>query len=374
MTSEPRPQRAAAEVRAFRRGVLVALASALLALPGATPANRGSDPLRGELERWAAFAHDTTGSDPFSRQVKPGAAPVLDLALAQLRNGRRWYALHRLAAVYANLGAAERMSSRRGADLGEPAFEREHARLARELAPDFLPPTGATFAAVTPSAVRAVAEASYLQMRPYFDSSLDYGRSTQPEFGLFYMSASLAQRDFAAFCRRLSAPTSRRAPALRSIRPEIDRLQSEMIAEYRPPLSVERHSEFIAASSALKEARALDQLGLRHGALLRYLQAVARNAPLRARPATLPPDSIAAALARYAARFAAGGVDHGIGELFVELGQVEAELAPGTSPALASAIVAEVLPDYLAALAPAPSTPRPVPAAVTVTLVRWPFT
>jgi hypothetical protein len=354
--------------------VLVVLAAALLALPGATPASRDGDPLRSELERWAAFAHDTSATDAFSRQVKPGAVPVLDLALAQLDHGRRWYALHRLAAVYANLGAAERMASRTKADLGEPAFEREHARLSRELAPDFMPPTGATFAAVTPGVVRAVAEASYLQMRPYFDSSLDYGRSTQPEFGLFYMSAALAQRDFAAFCRTLSAPASRRAPVLRSIRPEIDRLQSEMIAEYRPPLSVERHSEFIAASSALKEARALDALGLHHGALLRYLQAVARNAPLRAKPAVPPPDSITAALARFAERFASGDIDHSIGELFVQLGQVDAESAPGTSPALASAIVSEVLPDYLAALAPAPRAPRPATAAVTVTLVRWPFT
>ena len=357
------------------RGVLVLLALALLALPGATPQQRDADALRAEIVRWSEFAHDTTSTDDFSKQVKPGSAPVLEQALIQLGRGRRWYALHRLAAVYANLGAAERLSKRSAADLGAPAFERDHARLEREWTRELLPPVPAAFTSLAPAAVRAVAEAAAMQVRPYFESSLEYGRSTEPGSGLFYMSAALAQHDFVAFCRRLSDPgTARTAPHLRSFRPEIDRLQAEMIAEYQPPLSVDRHAEFIGASAALKEARALDERGLYHGALLRYLQAVARNAPLRATPSTLPPDSLRAVLARYEARFAGDASDHSIGELFVQLGLVDAEAAPGTSPPLACAIATQVLPAYLAALGPAPPAHTPVAAVATVTLVRWPFT
>ncbi|MEQ1831735.1 MAG: hypothetical protein ABL977_01685 [Candidatus Eisenbacteria bacterium] len=359
----------------LHRGVFALLAIALLALPGATPQERDADPLRAEIVRWSTFAHDTTSTDDFSQQVKPGSAPVLEQALAQLGHGRRWYALHRFAAVYANLGAAERMAARSKADLGAPAFERDHARLEREWTRELLPPAPAAFASLAPAAVRAVAEAAAMQVRPYFESSLEYGRSTEPGSGLFYMSAALAQHDFVAFCRRLSDPaTARRTPQLRSIRSEIDRLQAQMIAEYQPPLSVDRHAEFIGASAALKEARALDERGLHHGALLRYLQAVARNAPLHATPTTLPPESLRAVLARYEVRFAADASDHSIGELFVQLGLVNAEAAPGTSPPLACAIATQVLPAYLAALAPAPAARTPVAALATVTLVRWPFT
>ena len=50
------------------------------------------------------------------------------------------------------------------------------------------------------------------------------------------------------------------------------------------------------------------------------------------------------------------------------------EAAPGTSPALSSTIATRVLPRYIAALEPVRATEAPAGAAVTVTLVRWPFT
>jgi len=180
----------------------------------------------------------------------------------------------------------------------------------------------------------------------------------------------------AAFCRAFAAPAGRAAPPLRSIHPELEALENDMVAVYRPPLSIDHHGEFIAASSSLKEARELDAAGLYHGALLRYLQAEQLFAPLRpSNPPPLAAEALTRKLEEHADRLKAGGIDHSLGEMFLELAEAEVANAPqGTSPAGASLLATDVLPRYFAALAPAPQeTPRPAPQ-LAVTLVRWPYT
>ncbi len=144
---------------------------------------------------------------------------------------------------------------------------------------------------------------------------------------------------------------------------------------YRPPASIDRHAEFIGLGSALNEARELSVLGLRHGALLRYLQAVQRFAPLKSGDSPLDARAAADRLEAWKARLAVSGADHSIGELFLEAAEAElAGAAAGGPLPVASAVVTEVLPRYLEALEPsAPRKPLP-PAEVTVTLVRWPYT
>jgi hypothetical protein len=210
-------------------------------------------------------------------------------------------------------------------------------------------------------------EAARAQVRGYYKASLDYAHNTMPDQGYYYLGTAEGQRAVAAFCQTLTAPSNLRAPALRSIRPELRSLEAEMLAVYQPPLSVERHGEFIVASSTLKEARELDAAGLHHGALLRYLQAAQIFAPLRQPPTPpLAADALAAKLREHAARLSAGGIDHSLGQLFLEMAQSEAENAP--------VIASDILPRYFAALEPAPpEAPQPEPQ-VTVTLVRWPYT
>jgi hypothetical protein len=136
---------------------------------------------------------------------------------------------------------------------------------------------------------------------------------------------------------------------------------------------VDRHREFIVANSTLKEARELHALGLHHGALLRYLQAAVRVAPLRAGAASSDasvPDKLKALEARLG-----GGVDHSIARLLLEWAQADlAEHASDGQTAIATAIANDALPRYFAALAPARARPARPPAAVSVTLVRWPYT
>lgn len=345
-----------------------ALALALAATPA--PAATPGDPLAAEVAAWAAFARDTNATDELSRAVKPQAATVLAQAQAALAAGRRAFALHRLSAVRSNLGGLRYVGTLGAGATSDSVFAAEWARTGALLHAD----SAARFDTVTPAEVRAVAEAAYAQIGHLHEASLEYGQSTMASTGLFYIGATLGHRDFVTFCRSLATAEARRAPPLRSLARELTALQDTMLRAYRPPASVDRHPEFIAASAALKEARELDARGLRHGALLRYLQAVARTAPLLA---TGPPPAhgvVAGDLAAFRSRVSDRAVDHGIGRLFVEMAETEQEASRDTSSALAVAIVGDVLPRYFAALEPARAVPSAGAPEVTVTLVRWPFT
>ena len=273
-----------------------------------------------------------------------------------------------MASVRTDLEAARYLREQIAAGHSDAAgFEAEWVRVGRLLKPQLGQPSPGWLDGVEPAAIRAIGEAALPQVRLYHEASLDYGRNTMPESGLFYLGAALAQRDLAAMCRRLSASSGDGAPPLRALGGELDALEEELLAAYRPPASIDHHAEFIAASASLKEARELDAAGLRRGALLLYLQAALRSAPLRApSPAGDPRAELRALEQRLT-----GPVDHTIGRLFLEMAQADLEEEPGARPA---AIARDVLPRYFAALGPAPA-PRPVPRPrVTVTLVRWPFT
>jgi hypothetical protein len=366
-----------------RRAVFLGVALALSVLTlGTRASSRGSakntaDLLAAEIERWSRFLQDHESGAEDWAQVKALSEPVLAEARAALSSGRRLFALQRLAAARVLLSASAYVGERTDAERREEkAFEAERARMAGVLSADLGPPKPSAFDGVRPAAVRALGEAALPQVRIFYDTSLEYARNTMPDAGLFYIGEARAQREFGELCRNLSEPApGPREPPLRALGRELDALESRLLAAYRPPASIDRHSEFIAASSTLKEARELDAAGLRHGALLRYLQALQRAALLA--PAAAPADvaSVTARLTELDRRVAGSDLDHSVARLFLESAQAELETTgPGKSLERAPAIVAEVLPAYFAALAPAPpAAPRP-PARVTVTLVRWPYT
>lgn len=339
-------------------------------------ADDANDPLAAEIARWSAYLKENTATDESWSQLKQAVTPLLARADEDLRAGRRLLALLRLAAVRTNLAGSMYQSERSDGQRKDTArFEDEWARMGKVLQADLGTPSPSALEGVQPAAVRAIGEAALPQVRVFYEASLEYGRNTMPQYGLFYIGVAQSQRDFAAFCRTLSAPTPLRPPPVRTIRAELDALQSEMLAVYRPPASIEKHSEFIAASATVKEARELDAAGLRYGALLRYLQAAQRFAPLSTKPPSLSADALAEKLKELEKRLASGGLDNSIGRLMLEAAQSDmASAAPGKEAAVAAVIAADVLPRYFAALEPArPEAPRPAPQ-VTVTLVRWPYT
>jgi hypothetical protein len=349
---------------------VLALAFATGAAPGrgAEPADRLAD----EIARWSAFLRDSTATDEIWQQIKPGSQSTLGEAQEALRDGRRHLALLRLAAARANLAAAAYAQDPK---LRDPAgFEAEWTRMGRTLHDDLATPSPAALVDVRPAAVRAIGEAALPQARIYYEASLDYGRNTMAEAGLFYMGLAQAQREFAAFCRTLSSPSSEAPPPVRSLRPEIDALQDEVLAAYRPPASIDKHPEFIGVSSTLKEARELDAAGLRYGALLRYLQAALRFAPLRPPMAPLDAPALDERLGVFDKRLSAGGVDHSLGRLFLEVARAEAMRSPAPGSVGGRTVATDILPRYFAALEPSPPRPAAPEPHVTVTLVRWPYT
>jgi hypothetical protein len=390
------------------------LAGALTILPAACgrAADIGQaalppDPLAAEIQRWSALLRSNPAADETWKQVKGDSQPVIVSAEQALRDGRRLLALQRLAAARMYLAASTYLSQLPPARRKDPlAFEAEWARLGTVLRADLGKPAPAALDGVQPAAVRAVGEAVLPQVRIYYDTSIEYGRNTMAQAGLFYLGVAQAQRDLVSLCRQISAsmagPAVLPPPPLRALGGELDRLEGELLAAYRPPAAIDRHDDFILASSLLKEARELDAAGLRHGALLRYLQSAQRVALLRAAPAATavaPKTSetmktsetpgtpknrqtpqnndevLAASLRDLDARLAADPFDHSLGRLFLESAQADvASATPKKRPATAAVIAGDVLPRYFAALGPArPEPPRPAPE-VTVTLVRWPYT
>jgi hypothetical protein len=169
------------------------------------------------------------------------AAEGLHLAGRRARRGggERRPLVPRPAAPGSGAGESRRAGDRR-ADAAQArgdmkAFEAEWRRAGGELAADLKAPSPDAFAGVTPAAVRAIGEAALPQVRVFYDASLEYGRNTMAEAGFFYLASARSQKDFVAFCRSLARKDAGRDPALRSIAPEIDALESDLLALYRPP-------------------------------------------------------------------------------------------------------------------------------------------
>jgi len=333
--------------------------------------------LADELARLRAVLDDPSRTFELWNQIKPGSAAALADAEQALAAGRRTLALERIVAARNQLAAAAYTGDRlatAGQDLS--SLEAEWKRLGSSLRADLAAPAVASLATVRPAILRALAETAVSQARVYHDASLEYGRNTMPESGLFYLGAAQAQRDWVTTARDWSGSLAVGPPPARALGPEIDALQSVLLAAYRPPASIERHREFITASATLKEARELDAAGLRFGALLRFLQATSRVAQLKSMTAAQPDAAtIRERLREVEARITAAPVDHSVARLFVEQAQAALDRAGDAAvPPAAAAAVSDVLPAYFAALGPVgPSAAKTAPT-VRVTLVRWPYT
>ncbi len=350
-----------------------ALSLGLLAFGFAGQKGTGAtDRLASEVQRCVSLASDASAGDEFTRSIRSGSLPPLKQVEADLAAGRRWAALHRLASLRLNLEGAAYVDGLAAKQREQAGFEQEWKRVGARLAKDGLHTEA--FGALRTAALRAEAEATLPQANILLEASLEYARNTETQFGLFYLGSALAANDFVELCGGFETQTARPAPPLRSIRRELDALGQLLLAAYRPPASVDRHAEFIGASSALKEARALDALGRRHAALLRYATACARSAPLIDSTPAPSAEELAKLLDAFSARIEADDVDHSIAQVFLELARAEIAAAPGTNPPIAAAIATHSLPRYFAALEPAVPPAATAKPEVDVTLVRWPFT
>jgi hypothetical protein len=336
-----------------------------------------NDPIAREVARWQERIRSTTPPDEESKGIREGSAPLLALAERELGHGRRWFALTRLAFTWTNLEAADYRASLPG-DLQKQmaGLEREWERLGPELRAAKAGQGWPSYAGA-PAVARALGEVARSEAGGYFDSSLEYGKATAPEYGLFYLGAAEAQLSLA----RLVASVRDTRPAARELAPrsvarEIVAVEDALLAAYVPPASVAQHSVFIRISALLKQAGELDRAGLHYGAAYKLLDAKMRLARLLAPERKLDAVEAARRAAAAESALAATGVDDSIARTFVEIALAQVS---DPDPAMmggetAAAVFEEVLPLYLSLLGPAPPGPPERVAEVTVTLVRWPYT
>jgi hypothetical protein len=321
-----------------RRLLCLAIACLLLR------ASNVRDPLAAEIKRWSDFLESPAASGETWTQVKQAMGPALKRSNDALQKGRVNLALMRLAAVVPTFEGAAFAKEHASADL-EQEWKRNAAAVRG----------GSSLDHIEPASLRALAESASSQAGVLYRASLDYGRADGTQSGLLYIGEARGQKAFVDFARRLSRPTGLRPPKVRALtRTEIESLERELLAAYRPPTSLDRHSEFIGAGAAIKEARELQAAGLRYGALQRYLEAARRVGQLTETP--MDRARIESALHEFEARLRAGGVDHSIGQLYAEA--AESDLEGTAPPAVATSVVTHVLPLYFAALESAQDTRR----------------
>ncbi|MGE0455830.1 MAG: hypothetical protein AB7O37_19110 [Vicinamibacteria bacterium] len=338
------------------------------------PVTPGEDALSAEIARVARALRDETRTDDQWKGFRGAAQPLVERAAGSAAAGRRLVALARLVPAWTGVEVQRYLQAHRGGDIA--AVEQEWKRVGAELEAGRARRKAAVES--LPAALRAFAEIADAQIDAYRQASLEYARATEPLAGFYYLGEAQAQAALVELLPRIAPGLGRgAAPPVRSVAPELDALDAAVAEAYVPPASAEQHPAFIRLGSTMKQARELDAAGSHYGALNRYLEARLRLAQIRAgaQAGRLDPRTAASRAAPFAARLAQDGLDHGVGRLFLELAEDDAQNAPADGvPASAAFLLDDVLPRYFEALQPPARAAAARGPAVNVTLVRWPYT
>jgi hypothetical protein len=283
-----------------------------------------------------------------------------------LNSGRRNLAIHVLGAVRMNLAAQQYVQKHNvTAETKLSVLEEEWNKDRGELQS---PEKPANLEKI-PASVRAVTEASFSEIKVYYEASLEYGKNTMPEYGFFYLGLSRAQLDFTKFLQTLPGTgplKQRRFPGLAA---QIDALEDQLLAAYKPPASMDQHPNFIRASALIKQAHELYDGGSEYGALYRILYARQVLSKITEAGQSIEPDEVLKRTKEMSDRLNQKEADDSIALIFLELANEEPH-----NGETARAVFESILPIYFAALQPAKPPQKKEAPAVTVTLVRWPYT
>lgn len=364
----------------LRRFVPV-LAVVLLGLPGVSHAQDARTQIEQELSRVERAARTASIPKEYWDEGKPRVLSGLASARRDLEANRLYLALEEFLAASMDLRALEFLAANwEAAKKGMPAFEAEWSRADLELRDLEQRYRGGNWASM-PAALRALAEGSFGQARPLYQASRGFAM-TSPDTGFYYLGDSKAALEAALFCQSLRFPPTPQSRGSRSSAPEIRRLEEKVLAAYKPPQSIDRHSGFIRINGTLKAAGELDEAQLYDGALYKYLQALRVFALLDARaPEADRAKDFREEISRLRARLSSATADDSIVQLLLERAESALDAAGGNSgaagdPRTAQVLLKEVIPAYFAAVESAGGAVNS-PAAtaqITVTLVRWPYT
>ena len=312
------------------------------------------------------------------KELKPDITTVLTRAHNSLVAGRLYAALDDLARAWVPMVSAEYADAHPSVPKdGMRAFDAEWRRLDGELKQEEDQFRAADWDQA-PAAVRAIAESHQGQVRPLYQAGRAFAMATEPKDGVYYLGEAKANGEVALFCQSLHFDSLHQPLAVRSYLPELDRLQEKVRAAYQPPLSIDRHSEFIRLNSTLKLAQELDAAKFYYGALYQYLDALRLYSALD--PAAASPPNQAAMrvlIAQQRKPSSKEPADSSIREFLLQ--QAEASLAGAGAAkpeerARAQAIVTQVIPAYFGTLEKVSVPTETTSHLLTLTLLRWPYT
>lgn len=358
-------------------------AVALLALGGFTfpvHASPQSDDdalrtMREHVEAARALANDPAlqqGKEAFVRQARERVRASLERADAALDAGDWLLALRPYVEVCDGLGGI--VASPYDGKIEDAD---DLARAAGELRERLdSAPTPLIGRKRRPAALQAALEDARATASTYLVSVQHQSRETSLRAGVYYLDVARSKADLAERLQALEcAVPSMAAGPVPGLAAYLDGTEEALLERYRPPLTQDRHSTFIALSAGLKFAREMHAKNYELGALALAIRvrnglgSIGTDDSEDARDR----DELRAVATRWRERLAASPVDVSLPTLWLH----EAERAlsdDGGDVARAARILERGLVDYFACFEEPRSTDEASQHTVTVTLVRWPFT
>lgn len=172
-----------------------------------------------------------------------------------------------------------------------------------------------------PAISRAIIQALRHRSRPLYQSSILYGKNTNPNQGLYYIGNAQAGIDLALFAQNLRFQSKKRNTKFVSLEPELTDLERRIIESYRTS-SPDDQARYNALNAALKVAQELDERSWYEGAMLKYLEVVLAYGLLKNPTAAADEiPSMRTKLNEKTAALAKNNIDQSIGMTFLEVAQ-----------------------------------------------------
>jgi hypothetical protein len=164
---------------------------------------------------------------------------------------------------------------------------------------------------------------------------------------------------------------------LRSLAPELEELEREVMQSYRRLGAADQDNTFVRINASLKVAQDLERERRFSAALLQYLEVFRALEALNSMPAeSLTPDALKSLGESFRTQLSGGKTDHSGGWLYWQMAQAALESGDANDLKQAAVILHHVAPRYFKYMASLKESPAPkiVAREVTVTLARWPYT
>lgn len=312
------------------------------------------------------------------KDIDPIIKRLLTRADEARKTGRLYAAIEDLARgrLYLEAYIASRVS---GEAASMPAFEAAWKKVDVELVVLDKSAKRRTWS-TKPVVLQALSESAQGQSLTLVEASRAYATVTDTKAGYYYLGEARVNAEVASFLYTLPLSMKSKRLRLRSWLPELHGLQRKVNAQFVPPKSIERHTDFIRINSAIKLASELDASRLYAGAFYQYLTAVQMFAAMDAESLTEAKQAeVRKSIEAWKAKLKASHRDDSLPQMFVERAELWIDHADGSEVKqeqwkAAQSVLNAVLPAYEQALNAVPQLERESKKLVTVTLVRWPYT